>query len=382
MVYYDSLTAVDIKGVPMLRLFIFSLLLTASFASHAYKPVEGAYGAEWWNIPYPTAFNSAKLKPQSHIGVRGNKFVDSKGDVIIFRGVNISDPDKLVKQKQWKKSLFTELKDWGTNIVRIPIHPIAYRERGRDGYFELLDQAVTWANELDMYLILDWHSMGYLETEVFFHPMYETTKSETLTFWKDMSKRYNDVPTFAVYEIFNEPTTWGGALGKLDWTAWRLFNEQAIDIIRATDKKVIPMVAGFNWAYDLSHVKKEPIERKGIAYAIHPYPQKEKNTDGSQAGFHKAWQSAWGHLSSKYPMIASELGWVAEGGYGAHVPVIDDGTYGPNIESFMEKRGISWTVWCFDPNWAPTMISDWSFTPTEQGKFFKKIMQSKNGKTQ
>jgi hypothetical protein len=42
---------------------------------------------------------------------------------------------------------------------------------------------------------------------------------------------------------------------------------------------------------------------------------------------------------------------------------------------YMKDRGISWTAWCFDPDWSPTMISDWDFTPTEQGAFFKTVMQ-------
>jgi len=29
----------------------------------------------------------------------------------------------------------------------------------------------------------------------------------------------------------------------------------------------------------------------------------------------------------------------------------------------------------FDPNWAPMMFSDWDYTPTRQGRYFKKVMQ-------
>ena len=39
------------------------------------------------------------------------------------------------------------------------------------------------------------------------------------------------------------------------------------------------------------------------------------------------------------------------------------------------KKGISFTVWCFDPNWAPMLFSDWDFTPTTQGRFFKAYLQ-------
>jgi hypothetical protein len=32
---------------------------------------------------------------------------------------------------------------------------------------------------------------------------------------------------------------------------------------------------------------------------------------------------------------------------------------------------MSWTVWCFDVDWGPTLIRDWSFTPTEQGEVWR-----------
>lgn len=360
-------------------LLVWSTISSVSFAmpnTHSKMAKEG----QWWTIPYPTPFETSRLKSQSFISVKANQFVDEQGKAIIFRGVNIADPDKLVKEDRWTKDLFREIRDWGANMIRLPVHPISYRIRGKDDYFELLDQAVVWANAYSLYLILDWHSIGYLPTELFQHPMYITSKAETYRFWKDASARYKNVPTIAVYEIFNEPTTWGGTFGKPDWTVWKAMNEEIIDIIRAADKTVIPMVAGFNWAYDLSPVAKNPIDREGVAYAIHPYPQKENPQPPSKKSYHKVWQKSWGHLAAKYPMIASELGWVQADGHGAHIPVINDGSYGPHIVEFMEERGISWTVWVFDPEWSPTMIKNWNYEPSEQGAFFKKVMLEKAGK--
>ena len=87
------------------------------------------------------------------------------------------------------------------------------------------------------------------------------------------------------------------------------------------------------------------------------------------------WDKSWGYVADKYPMIATELGWAKETDYGAHVPVINnDGTYGPNIAEYMAKKGVSYTVWVFDPEWSPVMIKDWNFTPSEQGEFFRKEM--------
>ena len=54
--------------------------------------------SEWWNIPFPKTFKSDGFKNTlSFIHVEGNKFMDEQGNHIIFKGVNISDPDKLEK---------------------------------------------------------------------------------------------------------------------------------------------------------------------------------------------------------------------------------------------------------------------------------------------
>lgn len=328
-----------------------------------------------WGQPYPVAFDKSQLVPQSFISVKGNQFVDQAGETFVFKGVNIADPDNLVMQGQWDKALFVELKNnWGVNTIRLPIHPAAWRARGKEAYLELLDQAVLWANELGIYLIIDWHSIGYLPTEQYQHPMYDTTIKETRDFWRTIAFHYKGVPTTAVYEIFNEPTTQENTLGKRDWAEWKALNESLIDMIYARDKKVIPLVAGFNWAYDLSYVKDAPIERPGIAYAAHPYPQKAKPKEKTKANFFKFWDEKWGYVAQSYPMIASEIGWVKADGFGAHRPVIDEGPYGPRIIEYLDQHGISWTAWCFDPFWSPTMIEDWNYTPTQQGEFFKEVL--------
>lgn len=348
--------------------------------NHGFTAVQ-ASAEEWWNIPYPVAFDKALLsKEQPYIRVKGNQFVTDKGKTFVFRGVNIADPGKLATQGQWNKQLFEEVHRWGSNTIRLPIHPHSWRKHGREWFFERIDEAVIWANSLDMYLVIDWHSIGNLETEMYQHVMYETTQRETAEFWRAIALRYKEIPTVAVYEIFNEPTdnyigTGVGSLGKTTWENWRNLLEGYIDLIYTYNKKAIPLVAGYNWAYDLTPVGKAPIRREGIAYAIHPYPQKARPKTHTKAEYFAMWDKTWGYVADQYPMIATELGWAKETDYGAHVPVINnDGTYGPNIVEYMNKKGISYTVWVFDAEWSPVMITDWNFTPSEQGEFFRQEM--------
>jgi aryl-phospho-beta-D-glucosidase BglC (GH1 family)/lysophospholipase L1-like esterase len=303
-----------------------------------------------------------------------------------MRGVNIADPDKLFIQERWNRRLFEEIADWGANTIRLPVHPMGWRKRGPDWYLERIDEAVFWANSLGLYLIMDWHSIGNLKTQMFQHPMYQTSMAETRDFWRRIAFRYRDVPTVAVYELFNEPTdnfigNGAGSLGPLDWESWRETLEELVDIVQVYDPVSISLVGGMNWAYNLEPVAQMPVRRDGIAYASHAYPQKANPDENTRQAFHDAWQKNWGFVAETYPVIATEIGWVREDGYNAHVPVIDnDGTYGPNLVRFMEERGISWTVWNFDVDWSPTMISDWDFTPTEQGAFFRDVMlRAKNG---
>lgn len=266
------------------------------------------------------------------------------------------------------------MKNWGANLVRFPVHPTAWRKRGKEEYLKLLDKGVALAQEMGMYVIIDWHSIGNLRTEMYQDPMYETTMKETFEFWRTMSKHYKDNATVAFFELFNEPTLYQGQLGTCTWEQWKEIMEEAITIIRAHDCQAIPLVAGFNWAYDLSPVEFKPIEAEGIAYVSHPYPQKREKP------WEDKWTKDWGFVAERYPLILTEIGFCGPDDKGAHVPVISDESYGDAITAYCSDRGISYVVWVFDPNWSPMLFSDWSFETTRFGKYFKKAMQEAKGK--
>jgi hypothetical protein len=123
-----------------------------------------------------------------------------------------------------------------------------------------------------------------------------------------------------------------------------------------------------NWGYFLDEVVENPVNRKNVAYVTHPYPQKRDKP------WEPNWEKDWGHVADHYPIIATEFGFMGPDERGAHIPCISDESYGEAIMDYFDEKGISFTIWCFDPNWPPTLITDWNFTPSRQGRFFKKVL--------
>ncbi len=314
--------------------------------------------------------STAQSNQLSRIQVQGNQFVDESGQTIVFRGLNTSDPDKLAAEGKWNKRYFQEMKNWGATIIRFPIHPTAWKKRGKKDYLQLLDKGINWATELGLYVIIDWHSIGNLRTEKYQAPMYQTTMKQTLKFWKIIAKKYGDHPTVAFYELFNEPTLYGGKLGTCSWAEWKGMMEKVIQKIRKKGGKGVPLVAGFNWAYDLTDAWEHPIDAAGIGYVSHPYPQKRKSP------WAEKWTEDWGKMKAKYPLILTEIGFCEPEARGAHIPVISDETYGDAITNYCDEKDISYVVWVFDPRWSPMLFLDWEFTPSRQGQFFKQKLQS------
>lgn len=306
------------------------------------------------------------------LGVRGNRFVDDRGRPVVLRGVSCADPDRVARVGRWNRAYFEAARSWGANVVRLPVHPEAWRRRGAEAYLRLVDRGVRWAGELGMYVVLDWHSIGDLRTGRFQRPMYQTSRAETGAFWRTVAARYGRNPVVACYELFNEPTTLDAPYGRSAWTAHRRMMEQLIASIRDEGADGVPLVAGFDWAYDLTPVRDEPVRAEGVAYVAHPYPQKR------EPPWLERWERDWGFVADRYPLIATELGFMRPEDPGAHVPVLGDETYGRAVVDYFTRKGISWTAWVFDPEWSPQLLRDWEFRPTRQGVFFREALRRLN----
>ena len=206
--------------------------------------------------------------------------------------------------------------------------------------------------------------------------MYDTTKQETYNFWRAMARHYAGHNTVAFFELFNEPTTYRDQLGPVSWADWKRIVEEQITLIRANNPQAIPLVAGFDWAYDLTPLRLNPIAAEGIGYTTHPYSNKRPQP------WEPKWEEDFGFAASKYPVIATEFGGFARPPATNGQPPAGESAgrgnrnaaYGPAIIKYLEGKGISWTVWCFDPEWGPTLISNWDYQLTPSGEFAKAAM--------
>ena len=299
------------------------------------------------------------------VKVAGNRFVNSAGDTILFHGIAVADPDNLEQRGRWNKDLFIEAKKIGANLVRIPVHPAGWRDRKPEKYLKLLDQAVEWCTEESLYVDIDWHSIGNLEQGLFQNTVYNTTIQETSIFWATIASRYRGHHTVAFFELFNEPTNASGMLGNVSWGQWKKINEDLIALIRSYGSESVPLVAGFDWAYDLTQVRFEPIDAEQIGYSVHPYPHKRTPP------YEPKWDEDFGFIAGKYPVVATELGFTLPDWK-------SDMIYGKAIVEYFNKNHISWIWWILDPLWRPPTLQTWKgFILNESGKFFDEAAHGK-----
>ena len=318
---------------------------------------------------------TTELKDVEKIRVKQKLLVTPNGLPLVFKGLALNDPAVLTNENEWNENHFNQIAKWNANIVRIPVTPSNWQKHGKEFYFKAFDQAIEWAKARNIYIIIDWHSIGNLKEKKFQRPNYQTTLEETLEFWQLIAARYKDEPTVAFYEIFNEPTTFFGKLGEMTWDEWRSLVQMIGQTIRREDPKTVIIAGGLNWAFDLREAKDKPFLLDNVAYSIHPYPQKSK--DDKNSTMEEKWDEMFGFMAKDYPLIATEFGYMSEDDKGSHVPCIGDDNWGKRFVNYCTKNRISWTVWCFHWSWTPSLIER-DYTPREgQGQFFFKTMSEK-----
>lgn len=303
--------------------------------------------------------------------IQGNGIYNSLDEKIILRGVNIADPWYLDKVDHVAaETLVQRLKqDWHVNLIRVPIHPGVFKDTP-DYLQRYIDPIITMARKYQVYVLLDWHGIGNLNTGISFlcdttnvawlnqypwnlitspNTVYNSDLSLAKVFFKQVGARYKQ-DYWVLYGTFNEPQD-------ISWIDHKRIAESLIDILRYENPKALVTVSGIDFGYNLTEAISNPVARESVIYELHPYPNRALSE----------WMAFVDTLSGNYPILFGEWGF----------PFMNTGdeTYAKALTNYADANGIHWTAWCYHPTWDPNMIS--GFTPevlTGFGSFLKGVL--------
>ncbi len=197
-----------------------------------------------------------------------HSFLSLSAQTPFSKGVNLTnwfqaDNARQIQFTKYTKDDFIHIKSLGCDVIRLPIN-LNYMTNGAPDYvidplfFEFLDQAVDWAEELQLNLLLDNHS---------FDPNVDTQPSIEgilLKVWPQMAEHYKDRSNYVFYEVLNEPHG-------ISTAAWCQIQQHVIDAIRTIDTKhtIVVGPSGFN---SYNELKNMPVYTdKNLIYTFHFY---------------------------------------------------------------------------------------------------------------
>lgn len=141
---------------------------------------------------------------------------------------------------------FEDIKSMGADVVRLPVWFEAWNDGTAEHKvapecFEMIDRAVSWAEELGLHIIIDFHNDcdGSSRTD----PKIEKV---LLKVWPQIAARYKDSGSHVVYEVMNEPHFASGSLGS-DIKKWGKIQGNVLKAIRKVDTKHAVIVGGGDW---------------------------------------------------------------------------------------------------------------------------------------
>jgi endoglucanase len=365
------------KTYTLTTLFVIALVLAACQSATPIPPTATLTPEPPTSTPTITPTYTPAFTPTVAAGgfprrfhVEGNSFVDQYGQKMIFRGMAPIDP--VIQHLEgpgfgsWNEHHYQVMAEWGANVIRIPIVPDSIRKHGMDVVLNDLDQTITWAAENKMYVIIDFHAIGWPPDD-----WYQaeggvwTTQQQMKDFWDIISRRYADNDAVTFYELFCEPVNeaqsqWyktGYRSTLADWMEWKAFMEEMITVVRTNDPDKIILVGGMQYSCDLTHVAEAPIADSNVAYVTHPYAN--------------CWDISWdtfGKLSSQYPVFSTEIGYDPD--CNCPDPAINGIPYHQAIIDYFEAHQISWIAWVFDEEWCTSLLANIdTYQPSPWGEY-------------
>lgn len=232
------------------------------------------------NIEIP---NGSPLNLHGKLSVKDGKIVDKKEKEFLIQGISthsISEFGDYINIDTFK----TLRDEFNVNTIRVAMYTEANLGYTKDLH-QKVNQAVNYATELGMYVILDWHILGDSNPNI--------NKESAKEFFSEMATNYAEYDN-VLYEICNEPNG-----DDVTWDVVKEYANEIIALIRNIDKDGIIIIGTPNYCRDLDSVIDNQIAGDNLLYAFHFYSATHQSEERDVL------KSA---VDKKLPVIVSEFG--------------------------------------------------------------------------
>lgn len=197
--------------------------------------------------------------------VENGKLTDENGNTVQLYGMSTHGIAWFPQYINYD-SFRTLRDDWNTNCIRLAMYTAEYGGYCAGGDKEQLKQlvrdGVSYATELGMYVIVDWHILSDCDPN--------QNKDEAIAFFREMVEAFADNDN-VLYEICNEPN------GGTSWDSIKSYAEEVIPVIRAQKPNAVILVGTPTWSQEIDKAAASPLDDSNVMYTLHFYAGTHKD---------------------------------------------------------------------------------------------------------
>jgi len=151
-----------------------------------------------------------------------------------YKRAELIDPDYYTKRD------FENAKKLGCDCIRLPIHFEEICEGIADftipeKIFTILDKVVAWAEELELYVIFDFHNATGIDSKTS-----ADVESVLTPLWTQIATRYKEASRYLIYELMNEPHG-------IEVPLWNEIIGRVFRLVRGIDPNHYIIAGGADW---------------------------------------------------------------------------------------------------------------------------------------
>lgn len=213
----------------------------------------------------PSVDDSTPFGQHGVLHVENGKLTDADGNIVQLYGMSTHGIAWFPQYINYD-SFRTLRDDWNTNCIRLAMYTAEYGGYCAGGDKEQLKQlvrdGVSYATELGMYVIVDWHILSDCDPN--------QNKDEAIAFFREMSEAFADNDN-VLYEICNEPNS------GTSWDSIKSYAEEVIPVIREQKPDAVILVGTPTWSQEIDKAASSPLTFDNVMYTLHFYAGTHKD---------------------------------------------------------------------------------------------------------